>query len=291
MAEEEQEPPPRLGTYIGKALDVSCPGDHVDYHVILDEGGKCLLQCHPSLGQAKGGQPPWRAECTWEWDGCDELEVTVTIPDATGPRKDREFKIPVGEDGSMTFMKTQCVWDKPPVDEAAETLAALSAKELQAIAAAAGLDTAGCASREDLDLLVERARKNGVDVMKPFTKAKSAPEPAPAKSTPAEPSKPASEVAAPAKQAPVAEAAPKGGYTPTPAPVAETPADDGGVYYTLEQLTEPHLYQKLDGIKSMERETYLADDVFQSVFGVGKAEFAKYPKWKKDNIKKQKGLF
>lgn len=40
-----------------------------------------------------------------------------------------------------------------------------------------------------------------------------------------------------------------------------------------------------------ERERYLPEDVFQSLFGKGKEEFAKLPKWKRDNEKKKHGLF
>lgn len=40
-----------------------------------------------------------------------------------------------------------------------------------------------------------------------------------------------------------------------------------------------------------ERERYLPEDVFQSLFGKGKEEFAKLPKWKRDNEKKKHGFF
>jgi len=40
-----------------------------------------------------------------------------------------------------------------------------------------------------------------------------------------------------------------------------------------------------------ERERYLPDDVFQSLFGMEKEAFAKLPKWKRDNKKKEHGLF
>merc|ERR1712003_550642 len=60
--------------------------------------------------------------------------------------------------------------------------------------------------------------------------------------------------------------------------------------YTLEQLTDKRLWEKLDVVPT-ERETYLCDEEFEKVFGKSKADFAKLPKWKKDGEKKKHGLF
>lgn len=85
----------------------------------------------------------------------------------------------------------------------------------------------------------------------------------------------------------VAEAAPADAEA---APAADAGNASGLPVYTLEQLTQKHIWEKFD-LKATEREQYLADSVFEEVFGMNKEAFAKVPKWKKDNLKKQKNLF
>jgi len=45
------------------------------------------------------------------------------------------------------------------------------------------------------------------------------------------------------------------------------------------------------GCDASKRETYLGDAEFQACFGMGKADFEKLPKWKKDGEKKKHNLF
>jgi len=62
------------------------------------------------------------------------------------------------------------------------------------------------------------------------------------------------------------------------------------IEYALEQLTNPRVWQKL-GIEPSARERSLNDTTFLELFGMDKQAFAKLPKWKRDNLKKNVGLF
>jgi len=92
-------------------------------------------------------------------------------------------------------------------------------------------------------------------------------------------------VAAPAAPPPsvAAAAAPA---APAPAPAAPSAAGD----MTLADLQNSEVWHA-KGVDPANRETYLADAEFQSLFGVSKADFAKLPKWKKDGEKKKHNLF
>jgi len=109
---------------------------------------------------------------------------------------------------------------------------------------------------------------------------------------PSEAQKPAMPAKESAKELP-ASPEPKPVETPSQADSAASPeaakaAEEG--CYSLEQLTDKRVWEKLD-LKPTERETYLPESVFAELFGVSKADFAKQPKWKKDNAKKKHGLF
>merc|ERR1719343_381396 len=67
---------PRLGTYVGFAKDVTCPGDDVTYDVVLMEDSTCALKCTPRLSLFGGGQPPWSCGGKWTFDGW-VIDVTV----------------------------------------------------------------------------------------------------------------------------------------------------------------------------------------------------------------------
>ncbi|CAE8636499.1 unnamed protein product [Polarella glacialis] len=74
--------------------------------------------------------------------------------------------------------------------------------------------------------------------------------------------------------------------------VATVAAADGAVTgeFSLEELQTAGLWKDKD-VVATERERYLPDATFVSLFGVSKDEFAKMPKWKRDNKKKEHGLF
>mmetsp|Transcript_121194 Transcript_121194/g.354241 ORF Transcript_121194/g.354241 Transcript_121194/m.354241 type:complete len:401 (+) Transcript_121194:82-1284(+) len=107
---------PRLGVYVGRALDVTCRGDNTTYEALLHEASKCTLECIPELSYFKGGQPPWHVEGTWELDG-EDLVISVTKQDITGPRKDTDIRLPMGADGSLSFRGTRCAWRGPPPED------------------------------------------------------------------------------------------------------------------------------------------------------------------------------
>eukprot|EP00930_Biecheleria_cincta_P063173 TRINITY_DN48676_c0_g1_i1.p1 TRINITY_DN48676_c0_g1~~TRINITY_DN48676_c0_g1_i1.p1 ORF type:complete len:497 (-),score=136.82 TRINITY_DN48676_c0_g1_i1:128-1618(-) len=89
---------------------------------------------------------------------------------------------------------------------------------------------------------------------------------------------PEASASSPAENKPQAEAA---------APAA---ADAFAGELSLEELQDPKIW-KSKGVNAGERETYLSDDVFVNLFGMEKSAFAKLPKWKRDNKKKEHGLF
>lgn len=265
---------PRLGSYFGEAPDCTCPGDHVTWEVLLLDGARCELACNSKLSPSKGGSQAWRVKGGWEWDAGDE-EVLVTITEESpfgGPRRDREVSIQLLEDGSLKFKGTPCAWTKPPPDLVAEEMATMSAKELKAHLDARGIDTCGCVERIDLENLFRRATSSGTLKAAPPRAAAEAPASAPNSAT----------------VAPTVT----GGEAVEPAPVVQSaaePAPEG--CYTLEQLTDKRTWEALDGVVPTERETYLPDGAFEELFGMPKADFAKLPKWKKDNAKKKHGLF
>lgn len=106
-------------------------------------------------------------------------------------------------------------------------------------------------------------------------------------------------VATPAVAAPVTPAAPSEVKPAASGPTANAPvakedtaarAESDSQIYTLEQLTDKRVVEKLD-IKAVERETYLSDTEFGQLFGMSKTDFAKLPLWKRDGAKKKHGLF
>mmetsp|Transcript_4360 Transcript_4360/g.8724 ORF Transcript_4360/g.8724 Transcript_4360/m.8724 type:complete len:454 (-) Transcript_4360:43-1404(-) len=319
---EESIPGPRYGHYMGTARDVTSPGDNVTWEIVFMEESFCSIECRSQISVSKGGSQPWKVEGTWEWDE-DEEEVTIVITKDDifgGPKLDRELTLPMNEDASITFKfanhKQQCSWIKPLTDPWELELAAQSMRELKARAVEAGLDTDGCIDRDAFENLLRRARRGGV--LKDKSKAKDeakvgsvstaphddkskAKDEAEAEAALAAPNK---EPAAPAMETAAQEV--KGVAAPAEAPVAqpqsanaakgetatESAAADasGSPVFTLEQLTDKRIFSKLD-VKSTEREMYLADSVFQELFSMPKADFAKLPKWKKDGEKKKHGLF
>jgi len=294
-------PRPELGHYVGTACDVTSPGDNVTWEIVLVEETLCTIECRSEISVSKGGSQPWKVEGTWEWDE-DEEEVSIVITKDDifgGPKLDRELTLPLGEDASIIFkfanQGAQCKWIKPLADLWEVELAAQSMRELKARALKAGLDTDGCIDRDAFENLLRRARMSGK--LKDESKAKDEVKAEAAPAAPQEnPAAPVGTVAHEAKVAAVPAEAPV--ETPQPASKAEpekasesAPIDDSnGPTYTLDQLTDKRTWEKLD-VKSTEREMYLADSVFQELFGMPKADFAKLPKWKKDGVKKKHGLF
>jgi len=60
--------------------------------------------------------------------------------------------------------------------------------------------------------------------------------------------------------------------------------------YTLEQLTNPHVWQKIH-INPAERELLLPDSTFKQLFCMDKKAFGELQKWKRQSLKKKHGLF
>eukprot|EP00933_Yihiella_yeosuensis_P010097 TRINITY_DN11635_c0_g1_i1.p1 TRINITY_DN11635_c0_g1~~TRINITY_DN11635_c0_g1_i1.p1 ORF type:complete len:561 (-),score=166.50 TRINITY_DN11635_c0_g1_i1:143-1744(-) len=121
-------------------------------------------------------------------------------------------------------------------------------------------------------LFSEKEPETSQDTASVPAPAPSAPAPVPAP-TPAV--APASASAAPAAAAPAA-----------PAPAAASP----GVFYSLAELQDSSFWKE-KGIPAQERETFLDDATFSSLFGCSKDDFAKLPKWKREQRKKPHGLF
>jgi len=46
-----------------------------------------------------------------------------------------------------------------------------------------------------------------------------------------------------------------------------------------------------EGVDPTKKEMYLSDEDFQDVFGMSKDDFLTYPQWKRDNMRKEHGLF
>ncbi|CAK0819658.1 unnamed protein product [Prorocentrum cordatum] len=275
-------------------LERVCMGDAAAAAPVRDQ-----ISCSSKLSASKGGSRPWRVEGAYEYDDDDEVVlVSVDKEDPLGgPKGDREVKVPV-EEGCLNFRGVRCPWASPPPDALAEELAAMSLRELKAFAVDAGLDPSGCIERADIEGLLRRARASGALASKDSAPA-ARPPAGPAAAVPAP--QEAATVAVAAVPAPVADqpapAAPPAPAAVAPSPPAEeaaaaaaapTPPAEG--QYSLEQLTDKRQWEKLD-VTPTERETFLPDAVFVELFGMGKAEFAKLPKWKKDNAKKKHGLF
>ena len=79
-----------------------------------------------------------------------------------------------------------------------------------------------------------------------------------------------------------------------PAPVASAPvstqyeaARPGA--FSLEQLQQAA--NQLPGVEPHEKEKWLSDSEFQTVFAMGRTDFDGLAKWKKDGAKKKAGLF
>lgn len=279
----------RPGVYMGKASDVTCPGDHINYEVTLYADGRGILDLIPEMSYFKGGSPPWHAEGKYKKEGEDDedgpgVRVTVTKPDVIGPQKGDERFIPLSSAGALMFENCPCVWKSdPPVDEAA-------------LAAEAKAREEELKKKADQEI---SAKDNEIEELRrqlaAAKAASAAPAPAPAPA-PAKASGGYGGAAAPAAPAPAPAAAPA--PTPAapekPAPAADTapaPAEESGEgFYSLETLQDKKECEKL-GIKMQERETYLADSKFQELFGMSKADFAKLAKWKKDQQKKKHELF
>jgi len=165
-------------------------------------------------------------------------------------------------------------------------MSALSLKELKAKAQSFGLDPTGCIEREEFLELLLRAKAGGA--LKEVSPSPSPPSIASATS-PTSPAK-VEQVSAPT-ETPHPSASPVASQGDAAAVAAEvTPEEIPAGCYSLEQLTDKRTWEKLD-VVSTERETYLPEGVFQQLFGMSKADFAKLPKWKKENAKKKHGLF
>merc|ERR1719166_414449 len=77
--------------------------------------------------------------------------------------------------------------------------------------------------------------------------------------------------------------------------LGDSSEDDGPeeFFYSLAELVDPTLWRCKPDVAEQphEREQFLAPDIFEVVFGMAKDEFAKMPKWKQSNLKKQHQLF
>jgi len=283
---DKEESGVRLGRYVGRKSDHSCPGDHVTWEIVLAENGFCTIECRSELSPSKGGTQAWHVEGTWEEDD-DEVVVAITKEDPLGgPRSDRDVTLTVDED-MLTFKGAKCQWSGPPPDPFLDAMSALSLKELKAKAQSFGLDSTGCIEREEFLELLLRAKAAGA--LKEVSPSPSPPSIASAAS-PTSPAK-VEQVSAPTESPLAASASPVGSRQGDAATAAEvTPEEIPAGCYSLEQLTDKRTWEKLD-VVSTERETYLPEGVFQQLFGMSKADFAKLPKWKKENAKKKHGLF
>ncbi|CAK9105648.1 unnamed protein product [Durusdinium trenchii] len=285
MGEEapEQEPSVKLGKYVGRKSDHSCPGDHVTWEILLLPEGACRIECRSELSPSKGGTQAWQVEGTWIEED-DDVVVTITKEDPLGgPKCDRDIELSVDDD-VLTFKGAKCQWTSPPPDEFLEAMAALSLKELKAKAIGFGLDPTGCIEREEFLELLRRGRDAGV-----LKEAVAAPSPtSPASAASGSVSKPEASVPTESPSpSPVASSGKAAEAASTTSAAAEEIPEG---CYSLEQLTDKRTWEKLD-VVSTERETYLPDGIFQQLFGMSKADFAKMPKWKKENAKKKHGLF
>eukprot|EP00934_Nitzschia_sp_Nitz4_P003888 Nitzschia sp. Nitz4//scaffold207_size38617//8469//9302//NITZ4_007673-RA/size38617-processed-gene-0.9-mRNA-1//1//CDS//3329541599//3878//frame0 len=65
------------------------------------------------------------------------------------------------------------------------------------------------------------------------------------------------------------------------------PSNWDGTYYSLSDIRQ----RKAPGVDKNNREQYLSPEEFQQVFKMTKEEFAKLPKWKRDNLKRDLHLF
>lgn len=95
-------------------------------------------------------------------------------------------------------------------------------------------------------------------------------------------------VDSPVKPAAAAAPAP---VAPVPAPVAASVPSKPVTVATPGSFTYEQLKAGADGIDQTQKEEYLSDAEFQTVFGVDRAAFRAMPKWKRDDAKKKKGLF
>jgi len=69
--------------------------------------------------------------------------------------------------------------------------------------------------------------------------------------------------------------------------IAPNPEESGSTYsYTVLTKKPPPV-----GVDSTKLETYLTTTEFCNVFGMTEREFSNLPRWKQNNLKKQKGLF
>mmetsp|Transcript_13460 Transcript_13460/g.29431 ORF Transcript_13460/g.29431 Transcript_13460/m.29431 type:complete len:327 (+) Transcript_13460:83-1063(+) len=326
MGEESNKP--ALGFYVGHQSDLTCPGDNVTFEILLDRVSASIA-VKSEMSQSKGGTMPWTVEGIWVWDEGDwEIVFTVTKADPLGgPQLDRDITLEVSEDLKTLIYRKEinCTWAKPPPDPIAERLAAMPLKELKETALASGLDPDGCIERGDFMRIISSARKMGnlkfvegrsQDPGSPDNKSAQSPSPkattsSSPKEAPASTSVPAAAaeakkveeaaaattVATEEKEAAVKteEAAPASTPEPkketaAPAPAAPTTEAAEAGFYTLEQLTEKHIWEKLD-VKANERETYLSPKDFEALFAMSKDDFTKLPKWKKENLKKKHNLF
>lgn len=271
---------PRIGLYSGVALDVSCPGDNITFEILLDEYDQATIERIPELSIANGGLPPWKVEGTWEWDDDEEkVYVVITKKDAIGPQLDTEEKIAVSEDGSLTYQRTKLEWKEAAPDKAEVKMRSMSMAELKAAAADMGFDPAGCIERADIETVLRRA--GGVKVAPPVMPAKV--------TSPSVAADPVGEPVAPAAAGDASADAGKPTVEAAAVAAAAVVVEEG--CYTLEQLTDKRTWEKLEGLKTTDRETYLPETVFVELFKMSKAEFAKVPKWKRDGEKKKHGLF
>jgi hypothetical protein len=215
-----------------------------------------------------------------------EMIISITKPDAIGPRKDDDIKVPVDKEGVLTFRGSQLTWREAPPCPVANKLASMTIKELKAALVARGVDPAGCVERPDFEARLLRAGGVLEEPQEPV----AAVEPTAVEEAPSEvQAAKAVEGGEKSDAAPSLEQATPAAESQPAAAEAEPEAAEENCF-TLEQLTDKRVWETLN-IQATERETYLSNKAFAELFGMPKADFAKMPKWKKDNAKKKHGLF
>lgn len=75
--------------------------------------------------------------------------------------------------------------------------------------------------------------------------------------------------------------------TNPPPPNDLLPSDWDGKYHAMDDLRQSNI----PGLDNTRREQYLSPSDFQEYFKLRKEEFAKFPKWKRDKVKRSLGLF
>eukprot|EP00929_Paragymnodinium_shiwhaense_P062404 TRINITY_DN3115_c0_g1_i1.p1 TRINITY_DN3115_c0_g1~~TRINITY_DN3115_c0_g1_i1.p1 ORF type:complete len:559 (+),score=147.34 TRINITY_DN3115_c0_g1_i1:64-1740(+) len=274
-----------LGCYIGNGkID---EGTSVKYTIRLMDDDQCWLDCTKETKIASG---TWHAEGTYcEVDG--QIKFTVeSHPHGGGPEMGRvyNFAIEKVDSEKETTTRLTCegvvcsvqmsMREYDDLKDEKRCAAAPKAKAEAPTGPAPAIPGEGVPTKVMAGSTGVMERKQ-VDTMG-YSAVKVSPDAKPAAPAVATQPPPAPAAAAAAAAAPVAAEA---------APVA-TATPGGDCVLTLEELKNGDVW-KARGVDPSRREEYLADDVFADLFKMSKADFAKLPKWKRDQAKKPLGLY